>query len=382
MADVKTHLRELSVATTIGLLKDHITFSLEDLYIPSNFFSLSQKVIDTDISKAINICDYSEFTDELKQIVYNGYKLGCSIYNCPEFRISNSDKISWLGYLTSRTNPSDITVGHYNFSLKEESFILENMGLYKLLNCYTGSSYKKGRHIFKDYAPHEYNTWFTTTWQQMIDDLKSLNNQWSISNSKKQTRSEIKITDKEVILTFKGKKAIRSAILPITCNLSIYENKTDTKIREKVFSKYINERLANNALYLRTKKNCAVVATNNVVNELNYNLNYSAGIKQYLRIYDFEYYYAKSTNSKIEIYKIPSASSFKDTIIIESIKASVPDSQANIITTLKNISTGKKLYLRNECRFSHGQFNGTPEAKMYYEHGSTLTAIYEPILLP
>ena len=32
MADIKTHLRELSVATTVGLLKQEIQFKKEDLY--------------------------------------------------------------------------------------------------------------------------------------------------------------------------------------------------------------------------------------------------------------------------------------------------------------------------------------------------------------
>ena len=32
MADIKTHLRELSVATVLGLLKNNLRFQLEDLY--------------------------------------------------------------------------------------------------------------------------------------------------------------------------------------------------------------------------------------------------------------------------------------------------------------------------------------------------------------
>ena len=85
----------------------------------------------------------------------------------------------------------------------------------------------------------------------------------------------------------------------------------------------------------------------------------------------------KSTG--VEIFKVPSIISFGNDIIIESIESSVPNNQANILTTIKNKKTGQTLVLRNECRFSHGQFNGTPEAKMYYENGGSLEVIYERI---
>ena len=100
---------------------------------------------------------------------------------------------------------------------------------------------------------------------------------------------------------------------------------------------------------------------------------------RFLRIHKKEYYYAKTTQAGIEIYKVPSLSSFENSIIIESIKPSVPDKQANILTTIKNTKTGGTLVLRNECRFSHGQFNGTPEAKLYYENKGSLLVIYETI---
>lgn len=57
----------------------------------------------------------------------------------------------------------------------------------------------------------------------------------------------------------------------------------------------------------------------------------------------------------------------------------VPESQLNIISTFQNIHTGKILQFRNECRFSHGQFNGTPEAKMYATRTTNLTDLYEPL---
>ena len=96
------------------------------------------------------------------------------------------------------------------------------------------------------------------------------------------------------------------------------------------------------------------------------------------RIEKQEYYYAKTTNKTIEVYKIPSQSEFKTKVDITNIRSSVPKSQLNIFTTIENIKTNEKLVVRNELRYSHGQFNGTPEAKMYIDSGSLLIA-YEKV---
>ena len=127
------------------------------------------------------------------------------------------------------------------------------------------------------------------------------------------------------------------------------------------------------------KKNVLFFASEALAEELNDNLNYRAGLPRFLRIHNFEYYYAKTTPYGVEVLRVPSIRDFGDNIRIESIEASVPNTQANILTTIVNINTGRHLVLRNECRFSHGQFNGTPEAKMYYEHGGSLLTIYDPI---
>jgi hypothetical protein len=81
------------------------------------------------------------------------------------------------------------------------------------------------------------------------------------------------------------------------------------------------------------------------------------------------------------IYKVPSSQEFANFINIKSINYSVPRSQLNIITEIENKSTGNILTLRNELRYSHGQFNGTPEAKMYYDdqQSTGLEVFYIPI---
>lgn len=379
MADIKTHLRELSVATTIGLLKDGISFDISDLYDSRRFFSYAQKVISGSIASAQNLSMQSTFTGELRQIIDNGYRLGKTIYEMPYFQISKSDSITWQGNDTQKEDPVDITVGRYGFSLKEESFILENMGLYKLLNCYTGSNYKK-RHIFSDYARKEYENWFAVTWNELVKYLMSHSNVWTYNNSAKKKSAKIELNGRIVTLQYShAGQVVAKSVLPINCTLGNFEAGTTSKTREEVFSKFINQNLDNNQAYNTAKKVCAVVATEALAKELNDNLDYNAGLPRFLRIHDSEYYYAKTTVSGIDIFKVPSKADFGDNIYIESIVSSVPDKQANILTTIRNRKTGKKLVLRNECRFSHGQFNGTPEAKMYYEHGGSLLVIYEPV---
>lgn len=378
MADIKTNLRELSVATTIGLLKNGISFNLQDLYDATTFLAYAAQVIDASISNVKNICIPPFFSEDLKQIIKNGYKLGRAIFENNHFSISKSDRIAWLGNDTQKEDPVDIVVGNYKFSLKEESFILENMGLYKLLNCYTGSNYKR-RHIFSDYARSEYEEWFLATWLELLEFLLENNNVWSYNNPRNGKRGKITLTGNSVKLEYTRGRENSYSHLPRHCTLSIFENNTCSKTREEVFSKFINQKLDGNPSYNAAKRKCAVAASEALAAELNANLNYNFGLPRFLRIHNFEYYYAKTTSAGTQIYKVPDLESFGNDITIESIVSSVPDKQANILTTIKNRKTGKKLVLRNECRFSHGQFNGTPEAKMYYEQGGSLLVIYEPV---
>jgi hypothetical protein len=377
MADIKTHLRELSVATTVGLLKNGIEFDLSDLYDSEHFLDYAKNVITGDISSASNLSEKTKFTGELKKIVDNGYALGKAIYENEHFTISKNDIITWQGNDTQKEDPVDITIGKYGFSLKEESFILENMGLYKLLNCYTGSTYKT-RHIFNDYARTEYEAWFSATWRELLSTLKANDGTWKYDDARKNKSGSITALGDTVVLQFyENGGLVASSTLPVYCTLKDFEDNTSAKTREQVFSKYINLNLENNESYNNTKKACAIAATTALAKELNSNLNYNAGLPRFLRIHESEYYYAKTTSAGVEIFKVPSLAAFGNDIVIESVESYVPDKQANILTTIKNNKTGCTLVLRNECRFGHGQFNGTPEAKMYYQRGESLDIIYE-----
>lgn len=57
MADIKTNLRELSVATTIGLLNMDIEFKMDELYDAQRFLAYAKRVISSDISSANNLAE-------------------------------------------------------------------------------------------------------------------------------------------------------------------------------------------------------------------------------------------------------------------------------------------------------------------------------------
>lgn len=371
MADIKTTLRELSVATTLGTFIKNREIDLDTLLNPQNFINQTKSVVSGEIKFSDELLCIQSFDKDLIQIIKNGYILGKKIYENPNFTFSSIDKILWLGEDTQKMTPEDIIVGDYHFSLKETSNILDNMGLYNLLNYLTGSNYKKGsKHIFNDFAPKEYSSWFEVTWSLLLSYLKE-NNLW-IHNNKK---SKIKLLENSILLTYDNKVSK----LPLNCTLAEYTKNTTGVIREKVFSKFISTELSSNSKYKLSKRNCAIIAAKNLSKELTNNLNYTDGLARFLRMYYNPYYYAKVSNEICEIYRVPCSKDLGDKIIIDSITYNVPKDQVNILTIIKNKETNESLTLRTECRFSHGQFNGTPEAKLYYENKGNLLSIYEKL---
>lgn len=372
MADVRTHLRELSVATTIGLLNLEIEFNKSDLYDSQRFLAYAKKIISGDISSANNLCRYKTFTGELQQIVDNGYKLGKKIFESPHFIIEKDAKIQWLGNDTQKGDPIDITVGDYEFSLKEESFILKNMGLYTLLNNLTGSNYAKGLHVFSTFASDEYDKWFDYTWCYLINYIRK-NGSWTLY--KNSNISFINIIDNKVVLSYNAE----TSIVPIDISTnSEYMHYTTSKIREKVFAKWINDIISNDANYIKYKKICSETAGKAVSDKINNEFQID-NIYEFFQIYVKEYYYAKTTSAETTILRVPSCFDFNSVIEFQGCYYNVPSSQLNIITKFQNRHTGKYLEFRNECRFSHGQFNGTPEAKMYVVKDTPLFDLYEPL---
>jgi len=256
MADIKTHLRELSVATTIGLLKEGIKFNFSDLLISKNFFNYACKLISNDISSAVNILEVSSFDGELKQVVENGYRLGEKIFNHPYFSITKGTPIKWTGNDTQKDDPIDLYIGTYGFSLKEDSYILKNMGLYDLINNLTGSEYKRGLHVFSTFAPREYDYWFDYTWKSFVAYLKKFRD-WSLDKENNESKAYLK--DDDVILSYSS----YNSIVPINIKTNReYMQLTTSLIREKVLSKWIKSYFEKDPEYIKLKKGCAEVAGN------------------------------------------------------------------------------------------------------------------------
>lgn len=379
MADIKTHYRELSFAIKLHSLIHNSPIS-SDISDPKSFYKECQNRIDNSVDIASNILS-EPINPEYLNIINNGFKLANAIYHNNHFNFKTSDKIYWVGSETQKDDLIDVQVVEFGFSLKEDSFILENMGLYKYLNIFTNGNFKRGIHVFNDFAKNEYDSWFNVTWQLLLDYLK--NHKSYIFTKEGFYKSTISIENNNVILDFCNiKKPTKSKVSKIPCSISSWNEFTknsSSPTREKAFAKWISENCSDNPEYLKSKSICSDTAGKNLVKYIKDNLQ-SDNIRRFLQIYPEEYYYAKTTDTFTGVYLVPSLKDFNNTYDVKDIKYSVPSSQLNLITTIENKITKEQLVFRNECRFSHGQFNGTPEAKMYYDKGNDLSLLYNVII--
>lgn len=165
IADIKTHLRELSVAVGAGsIIKGE--YHLDIIPDSESFFEECEEYVEGNLISARNILDVDIRSGEYSSIVRNGLKMANAI--CEEFSFLPDDKIVWVGDDTQKDDPVDLVIGKYGFSLKEDSYILENMGLYKYLTLMTGKQFERGLHVFKTFSPDEYEEWFLYSFERMI----------------------------------------------------------------------------------------------------------------------------------------------------------------------------------------------------------------------
>jgi len=363
MADEKTHLREITVLVEIYLLS-----------LRGNGLVVAEyntEIIDYIARQSIlgypknNVFRYQNIQrNDVLNIIKNSKKLGKLIFS--KFNVQYGDFLAWSGNDTQKEIPYDICVSDKLISLKEDSFILENMGLYKVLNTLTDKKYTRGLHIFKTFSKFEYNNWFLWTWNFLLSNLKE-----EYYREYNGNIISIYVSDK---VEFRFNNII-SIIPKNILSIEDFELYTNSITREKVFSKWINEILKHNFDYISLKKICSEVAGQNLVTTIKRDLS-NDNISRFLQIYEMEYYYGKSDGYELKLFRVPSKNEFEKNFRIKKINYSVPDSQLNLIIEIENTKTNSVLVLRNECRFSHGQFNGTPEAKMYYEKGQDLSNIY------
>jgi len=373
MADILTHLRELSFGYGI-LQNNNSTFQ----GTPKTFLKYCQEhIVNCEHLTRKQVSQVRDhFLPEEKKTIENGLRLAQYILD-KKIITSDTPKIVWLGNQTQSGTPVDIEIDDIPFSLKEESFVLHNMGLYQLINIIIDKvEFKRGLHVFEKYAPDELNTWFNKTREITIQKLKEKS-----FETKDGTYKNIKLAYSDDLL-YMFYNGLENRIKEFsTCDYNRFKKETSGIFREKVFSKFINSILYDNNTYIENKRYCSEVAGENLVNYLMKRLSENPSPKSLynlFRITKKPYYYAKTTSSFIEVYRVPSQEEFKSKIKITSITSGVPTSQLNLYTTMENIETNEKLIVRNELRYSHGQLNGTPEAKMYIDEGSLLIA-YEKV---
>jgi len=185
--------------------------------------------------------------------------------------------------------------------------------------------------------------------------------------------------DNALTLTYTSDEGVIESVIKDfpNCDYTRFQQSTRAITREKVFAKWLKEDVENDSEYCKVKRECAIVAGMNIVSLLSPYKNTSP--KSLLRLFRPEpFYFAKTTTRSIEIYKVPSKNEFTSPVIIKNIEAKIPQHQLNIHTTLENTQSKKFVEFRSELRYSHGQFNGTPEAKFYIANGD-MTAFYDKL---
>jgi len=250
------------------------------------------------------------------------------------------------------------------------------MGLYKIMNLIMDKEkYSRGLHVFEEFAPDNLYQWFDTTKQLL---LKIGPIPWIMEGRNYQSIVSLD-KDNTLILTFKGRgEEITSRIVDFPlCDYHRFEQSTTSTTREKVFSKWLKEKVEVEPEYIDSKRSCALAAGKRIESLLQPYIDTSP--TSLLRLFRTEeYYYAKTTAHNVEIYQIPSKDQCIIPVVIKDIRAKVPQHQLNIHTTIENQNTHKIIEFRNELRYSHGQFNGTPEAKFYIASGD-MTALYKKL---
>ena len=372
MADIYTHLRELGVAFSFYNKKniDEIT--------PEYFLEICVKNIEMAMRIDISMIANNQYAFNKKEIeiINNAIKLGNAIKE--NFNISHYPKIVWVGYESQSNSPIDLVIDKYKFSLKEESFILENMGLYKLLNILLDTDkYHTGLHVFKEFAPDEFEHWFNVTCNCLLNDGP---NDFLIEKIGKY-KAEGVIENRGMFLQYNNTESV--SFDDITgLSYKEFETHTNSHLREYVFSKWIKKSVEYDIKYIEAKKYCAIQAGENILKLVKDCENTCpVSFMRFFRIENEEYYYAKTTNNSLEIYKVPSIDDACKNIIIKKLWIEVPKSQLNFYTQVVNLLNGCEIVFRNELRYSHGQFNGTPEAKCYIDRNNcNLTTMYEKIV--
>jgi len=367
MADKLTNLRELSVAFFL----DQPGHKLQSINPQPFTQTCNQKIKSCKINVGDIADNHQSFDKSEMTILQNGYKLAQRLRS-KLIITSPNPNIEWVGD-NQKKAPVDLIVDGVEFSLKEESNILTNMGLYNLLNIISNSTkYPRGLSVFETFSQNELDKWYEETRDLLISLGPFPFNHNGSSYTSKGTLQKNKLilevgTSKSVIDNFS-----RSTYAD-------FKKNTTSKTREKVFSKWIQEKVAENKKYRNSKRQCSLEAGKQIISAHKTFIGKSnKKLLELFRIKDYSYYYCKTTKSSVDIYKVPSMKNALQKIIIKNFSYKVPQDQLNIYTEIENTQNRKLFTFHNQLRYSHGQLNGTPEAKLYRDKGD-LSFMYQHV---
>ena len=277
MANILTNLRELSVGVAFFYFAP-----IEDI-TPAVFRNICIKHIKNFDSSTKISASEDIFEDKELQTITNGIILGKKLKDVLHI-IDATPLIEWRG--NEKDDLIDLRLNGTGISLKEDSFILKNMGLYALLNILTNTTnFKRGLHIFTQFAPNEFETWFKTALNCLLS--KPVFDYVS----KHSYKAHGKINGKDLILSLNDKTVKIPDFLNVT--YSDFVELTNSDIREKVFCKWLSN--ATTEKYYEQKRNCAFAAGNRLQKYINDNIvKVSSSVLQLFNLESEEYIYAKS----------------------------------------------------------------------------------------
>lgn len=377
MADIKTILRELSVILGYILAKYKLTFT-EDTIDVKTYLEFIRKYC-----KNVNECNseiqkIEELEDFVihKNIIKNGLTLGKLLYE----KLKLEGDIYWLGATVHSKYPFDIKIGETGVSLKEDSYILKNPSFASYLNALVQPKIPfKTVHVFKHFAPTEFSKWFNFTYNKLFEEF----NNYSLNDT-------IFSYEKRGTFIKRGKSGLIFGTNETEMEIDVKEKLDEPTFTEKIggylfehtVSKWIKDNLEKkDNEYERLKKECSLKAGENLKDFVLKNLNLDKDkLLEIFQIYDEPYYYGKSSG-KVHIYQVPSNKDCNMELVDIEIK--VPQSQLNVYFTFKitNGNGSNDIVFRVECRYSHGQLKGVPEAKLYYtDNINHLQDLYKSII--
>lgn len=377
MADIKTILRELSVILGYILAKYKLTFTEDTIEVKSylDFIRKYCKNVNECNSEIKKIEELEDFVIH-KSIIRNGLTLGKMLYE----KLELEGEIYWLGATVHSKYPFDIKIGETGISLKEDSYILKNPSFASYLNALVQPKIPfKTVHVFRHFAPTEFSKWFSYTYEKLFEQFNRHNlNDTIFSYEKRGTFIKM------------GKLGLIFGANEVEVEIDVKEKLDEPAfyarlggyLFEHTVSKWIKDNLEKrDNEYERLKKECSLKAGENLKSFVFKNLNLDTNkLLEIFQIYDEPYYYGKSSG-QLHIYQVPSNKDCKMDLVDIEIK--VPKSQLNVYFTFKiiNQNGSNDIIFRVECRYSHGQLKGVPEAKLYYtDNVNHLQDLYTSII--